>query len=115
MNQELVKLDATCDRCGGHLFLEEGTRGHLIGCVECDRDAGAGDTPADALESWYQRNPPPRPLPSPLATVVVPSHPWLIECGGYPFNTLSEAETYAEATGSPIYCRLPSSQKAANQ
>lgn len=112
---ELVKLEAVCDRCGLNLFLEEGSRGHLIGCVECDVDAGQGDTPADALENWYQNNPPPRPLPSPIANDVVPRHPWLIECDGYPFNSLSEAETHSASSGSPIYCRLASSQKAANQ
>jgi hypothetical protein len=117
MNAELVKLEAVCDRCGLNLFLEEGSQGHLIGCVECDVEAGAGATPADALESWYQRNPPPRPLPSALTTDVVPRHPWVIEVDGYPFNTLAEAEDYTTNTASagPIMCRLASSQKAANQ
>jgi hypothetical protein len=111
---ESVKLDAVCDRCGLHLELIEGSECHLIGCVACDADAGQGATPADALEHWYQNNPVAVQL-SPLASFVPERQPWFIECDGYPFNTLSEAEAYANGTGAAIFCRLTRNQKAANQ
>jgi hypothetical protein len=111
---ESIKLDAVCDRCGLHLELVEGSECHFIGCVACDSDAGQGDTPADALEHWYAQHPVTVAL-SPLATYTPEKHPWVLSCDGYPFNTLAEAELYAAATGSPIFCRLAKSQKAANQ
>jgi hypothetical protein len=113
---ESVKLEATCDRCGLHLELVEGSECHLIGCVACDADAGEGSTPADALESWFEKHPPPPISLSDLAGYVVPKQrPWLIESDGYPFNSLAEAADYADTHGSAIYCRLSRNQKAANQ
>lgn len=114
---ESIKLDAVCDRCGLCLELVEGSEHHLIGCVACDVDAGEGATPADALENWYQNNPPVLRRPSPLMAVVPKQPSWLFEVDGIPFTSLVFAEEFARSQPwghQTIYCK-PRRQKAANQ
>lgn len=112
---ETVPLGVECPTCNHKLELAEGGREHLVQCPVCDAEPGEGSTPADALQSWYAKQPEARYLPSELANFVLPRHPWVVEVDGYPFATLTLAEEYAKRTGHPIMCRLASSQKAANQ
>ena len=117
MNTEyanVTQLGAPCSRCGSLLQLVEGAD-NVVECPECPAESGDGATVADALEGFFAHNPPPAIVAVTAALDVVPRHPWVIECNGFPFNTLTEAETYASTHGHhPIYCRLGSSQKAAN-
>jgi len=108
---EAVVLDAQCGVCGSHLELAEGGRDHLVQCPVCNEEPAAGATPADALSNWLERQPGlyrPSDLAEPL-----PKHPWVVEVNGFPFDSLTEAEGYAQRSGHPIYCRLASSQKEA--
>lgn len=101
---ESVALATQCGMCGAQLELAEGGREHLVQCPVCDAEPGEGSTQAAPVY-----------LPSDEAAFVVPKHPWVVEVDGFPFASLTEAEAYAQKCGQPIYCRLGSSQKAANQ
>jgi hypothetical protein len=111
-----VPLDAYCLACQSRLVLADGGRDHLVMCPLCDCQDGEGATPADALENWHQKHMPPPPVLTELASFVVPRQPsWVLTVDGYPFTSLGDAEEFARGKQAPIYCRLASSQKAANQ
>jgi hypothetical protein len=113
---ESVALDMSCAVCGTNMRLWDGAHGNLVECPQCSGDPGMGATPADAADDWLDKHPAPPFLPSSIAYFVPPKHPWIIEVGGYPFQSLTAAEAYARTTGETIYCRLATSeQKAANQ
>jgi ssDNA-binding Zn-finger/Zn-ribbon topoisomerase 1 len=113
--EECVTLDMTCADCGTELVLVEGGE-HWVMCPHCpEAEPAKGATPADAADGWLEKHPAPVFLPSSIAYFVPPKHPWVIEVGGYPFQSLTAAEAYARTTGETIYCRLATAeQKAVN-
>ena len=118
MNTEsanVTRLGSPCSACGALLVLVEGAD-NVVECPDCPAESADGATVADALEGFYSHNPPPAVVAVTAALDIVPRHPWVIECNGFPFNTLTEAETYSatHGDGAAIFCRLGSSQKAAN-
>ncbi len=109
-----VELGMTCADCGHPLVLTD-DGDHMVLCVHCPAAPGEGATPVDAADDWLAKHPAPRFLPSSIAYFTPPKHPWVIECGGFPFLSLTAAEAYSATTHEPIYCRLATEKKAANQ
>lgn len=128
--------------CGTHLSMwEDGGRWHVAcydRCYDPAEDAGPiasllgrGETPEDALEDFLRLREDgdiePVYAPTSLASFVVPSHEGTLRVLTEHFDTLAEAEVFAEAftttSGrpsvafgpSPIFFEPTPIQKAANQ
>lgn len=130
--------------CGAHLSMwEDGGRWHVAcaeRCYDPAEDAGPiasligrGETPEDALEEYLRLREDadiePVYAPTALASFVVPSHPGTLRVLTEHFDTLAEAESFAEAftsssnvpgirtvwAPSPIFFEPIPTQKAANQ
>lgn len=110
----VTRLGSPCPCCGSLLQLVEGAD-NTVECPLCPSPEGRSEaTVADALEDFYSHNPPAAVLAVTGLLDTAPRHPWVIECDGFPFGSLTEAEQYSANHGlTPIYCRLASSQKAA--
>lgn len=105
----ITKLGTPCSRCGALLELLE-CEDQMVACPSCPDEPAEGATVADALDAWQWDRPAPVRL-GPLASVhVLRRTPWVIECDGLTFDTLTDAENYNQDALNggphPIFCRL---------